>query len=235
MNGRLVGSTGTFPPDFVTAYNIQRKYHIPADLINFSGDNTIAVRVYDHHQGGGIMHGRIGLYRHDVIPPDLELSGKWKFNTGDSLVWVEPDYSDVVWNEIMVPAFWEDQGYEGYDGFAWYRRTFDLPADLLDQRLVFMLGKIDDADEVYINGMLAGSTAKLDEATGNDNWQRYYGEFRGYYIPESVPLKASGNVISVRVYDSGGMGGIYEGPIGIITHGKYLDYWRYKSNRRNNR
>ena len=34
------------------------------------------------------------------------------------------------------------------------------------------------------------------------------------------------NVIAVRVLDTGGAGGIYEGPVGIITQTKYIEYWR---------
>ena len=34
------------------------------------------------------------------------------------------------------------------------------------------------------------------------------------------------NVIAVRVLDTGGDGGIYDGPVGIITQTKYIEYWR---------
>jgi len=38
--------------------------------------------------------------------------------------------------------------------------------------------------------------------------------------------KNQSNVIAVRVLDTGGDGGIYEGPVGIISQTKYIEYWR---------
>jgi sialate O-acetylesterase len=96
-----------------------------------------------------------------------------------------------------------------------------------------MIGKIDDIDQVYINGTLVGSTGEFrtdsrfdDPATGQE-----YNAFRGYYLPEGLLKKNQKNVIAVRVFDSGGDGGIYEGPVGIITQTKYIEYW--KKNKRN--
>jgi sialate O-acetylesterase len=53
-----------------------------------------------------------------------------------------------------------------------------------------------------------------------------YNAFRGYYIPDGLLKKNQKNIIAVRVLDTGGVGGIYEGPVGIITQTKYIDYWR---------
>jgi sialate O-acetylesterase len=37
------------------------------------------------------------------------------------------------------------------------------------------------------------------------------------------------NVLAVRVYDGYLNGGIYEGPIGIITQDKYRKFWKDRS------
>ena len=89
------------------------------------------------------------------------------------------------------------------------------------------MGKIDDIDQVYINGTLIGSTGQFPRRSGDEvNTGQEFDAFRGYYIPEGLLKKNQKNVITVRVLDTGGEGGIYEGPVGIIKQTKYIDYWR---------
>lgn len=89
------------------------------------------------------------------------------------------------------------------------------------------MGKIDDIDQVYINGTLVGSTGNFPSRPETEvNTGQEYDAFRGYYIPEGLLKKNQKNVIAVRVLDTGGAGGIYEGPIGILTQTKYIEYWR---------
>jgi len=51
---------------------------------------------------------------------------------------------------------------------------------------------------------------------------------RAYFIPDHVLRPDSENIISVRVYDGFVDGGIYDGPIGLITQEKYRQFWRGK-------
>ena len=228
FNGNKIGSTGSFPPDYSTAYNAERIYFIPEQYINFDGDNTIAVKVYDSYDQGGIVDGEIGLYGGKASAGmTLNLQSQWKFQPGDDMRRKEPDFDDSGWSEIFVPAKWEDQGYRDYDGYAWYRKTFTYqPADP-NEKMVLLMGKIDDIDQVFINGVLVGSTGnfpvhKYDRASTDQQ----YNAFRGYYIPDGILKKNQKNVIAVRVLDTGGDGGIYEGPVGLITQAKYIEYWR---------
>lgn len=55
FNGHFIGRTGSFPPNYVTKYNTPREYIVPAAYINFSGSNTIALRIYDGGGGGGLI------------------------------------------------------------------------------------------------------------------------------------------------------------------------------------
>ena len=55
FNGQLVGSTGSFPPDFKTAYSEQRRYRVPRELIHYGAEDTLAVRVFDGYGGGGMV------------------------------------------------------------------------------------------------------------------------------------------------------------------------------------
>jgi beta-galactosidase len=54
LNGERIGGTGSFPPDYSTAWNVQRRYRVPASLVAGDGSDVLAVRVYDGPGGGGI-------------------------------------------------------------------------------------------------------------------------------------------------------------------------------------
>jgi hypothetical protein len=236
LNGKKIGSSGSFPPDYYTAYNAERIYYIPGEYINFEGSNLIAVKVYDSYSEGGIVSGEIGIYGGRTnVNLDINLQGVWKFQPGDDFRRKESDFDDNLWDEIFVPAKWEDQRYRDYDGYGWYRKSFIYPGNNDDERMVIVLGKIDDIDQVYINGTLVGSTGNFPER--ENEWAstgQEYIAFRGYYLPAGLLKKDQKNVIAVRVLDTGGAGGIYEGPVGIITQTKYIEYWRKIKDSMNN-
>jgi hypothetical protein len=230
LNGVLIGITGCFPPDYQTAYNIEVILAIPPKVLNISGDNVIAVRVYDSQMGGGIVQGKIGLYElKNALTPEISLSGKWSFKTGDSEKWINPAFNDQEWHQVYVPAYWESQGYGEYDGMAWYRLHFTVPADLEQRTLILLLGKIDDLDETYVNGEQIGRTGRIRENPRRSDHNNEYNELRAYTIPAGLLKVNSDNVIAVRVYDGGGWGGIYQGPIGIITRERYREWRRNRS------
>jgi hypothetical protein len=227
LNGHKIGATGSFPPNYNTAYNAERIYYIPAEDINFDGSNLIAVKVYDSYDQGGIVSGDIGLYGgRTSVNLDLNLQSLWKFQTGDDPGRKESEFDDSSWPEIFVPAKWEDQGYRDYDGYAWYRKKFTYQGNS-EEKMVLLMGKIDDIDQVFINGILVGSTGNFPvKKWDNVSVGAECFAFRGYYIPDGFLKKNQTYVIAVRVLDTGGYGGIYEGPVGIISQTKYIEYWR---------
>lgn len=222
FNGELIGFSGSMPPAYKTAYNSQRSYIIPKHVINYQGKNTIAIRVFDAIQSGGIIDGDLGIYRlQSGSPILLDLQGIWEFRR--SKKGNRPD-DDDYWDRIIVPGFWEKQGYWKYNGYAWYRRTFFLSQNLYDKDLVLMLGKIDDFDEVYINGKLAGRTNDNRRFGDSNSYQK----FRAYYIPKVLLKPNQDNLIEILVEDIGIDGGIYEGPIGITTKTLFDRYFKGK-------
>ncbi len=224
VNGNLIGYSGSMPPDFSTAYNAFRRYYIPSEYINYGKANLVSVKVYDAGLGGGIVDGDVGLYAdYNAIPFDFELQGQWKFMQGDNISYSKLEYNDFNWNNITVPRAWEDQGYRDYDGFAWYRKKFYVTGNYDNERMIVILGKIDDFDEVYLNGEYIGPTRRIAERNGTN-----YDQMRAYYISGKLLKQGKANVIAVRVLDKGGMGGIYEGPIGIVKQKSFVEYWRNK-------
>ena len=232
INGKLIGRSGSFPPDYQSTYYAWRNYPIPSEILNRNGDNVIAIRVYDSELEGGIVEGDIGIFvvRNSLVP-DLSLEGEWKFKTKDNSEYKNADFNDTDWDNIIVPGYWESQGYKDYDGVAWYRKEFNVPRKLVGQKLVMLLGKIDDYDEVYLNGKLIGSTGNMKKISSNFDHGNEYSQFRGYYLQDDQLLHEGENVVAVRVYDGYNVGGIYEGPIGLITQNKYIRYWKNYKNK----
>jgi len=101
-------------------------------------------------------HIKTGPNENSEFKTQVELKGQWKFSIGDDLKWAKPEYDDETWENIKVPSPWENEGFNGYDGFAWYRKHFKVSEGIKGKSIYFSLGTIDDADEVYVNGNMIG-------------------------------------------------------------------------------
>ncbi|MBN2103779.1 glycoside hydrolase [bacterium] len=224
INGHFLQGRGGFPPNYISAFNWDRQYLIPADLIEFDQENVIAVRVYDEWGDGGITSGPIGIYSQKIIGLDIDLSGAWRFMPGDNPEYAEFDYNDRSWETIRVPETWESQSHPDLDGFAWYRKTVTVPESMKKDKVILVLGRIDDFDEVYFNSIRIARHRSMPnriETIHSDAWQQE----RFYYVPLHIIRWNADNVIAVRVYDSINTGGIYEGPVGL-TNQKFLIQYR---------
>jgi sialate O-acetylesterase len=229
VNGSHIGTTGSFPPDFASAWNLDRVYLIPPGLLEADRENVIAVRVYDALLGGGIFSGTVGLYTSDLPQPLVNLGGLWKLQPGDDPSWKDEAIDEIGFRPVVVPSYWEHLGFESLDGYAWYRKSFELNKRPQNETMVLLLGKVDDVDETYLNGTKIGSTGVEDdsEPSADDAWSHR----RTYTFPSSL-LKKS-NTLAVRVYDRRQTGGIYEGPVGIMTEADHDLYWKMvESNRK---
>jgi hypothetical protein len=226
FNGHKIGASGSFPPHYQTAYNALRNYNIPNEYINFLGKNTIAVRVYDSEIEGGIVSGEVGIFTNrDDAALDINLRGMWDFKLADrKFGGFTDDYDDSekrtppekgAWLKITVPSPWENQGYNDYDGTAWYRKQFVIPKSLQGEDLVLILGKIDDYDQTYFNGKIIGATNQWDK-------------LRIYHITSDMYTAGAINILLIYVDDPHGLGGIYEGPVGIMKQSNFTRYMRYR-------
>ena len=139
-----------------------------------------------------------------------DLNGRWKFHIGDDMAWAKPSCDDAVWDDITAPSPWENEGYPGYDGYAWYRKTFYAKDEWKGKVLRLHLGTIDDADETYVNGVFIGFGGQFPP-----HYITEYGWTRDYYLPSWCLKYGEPNVIAIRVYDSQMAGGITGGRLGI--------------------
>ncbi|WP_405371954.1 MULTISPECIES: alpha/beta hydrolase-fold protein [unclassified Microbacterium] len=140
----------------------------------------------------------------------LDLEGTWKFTTGDDLAYAQPGFDDSSWSDIVVPG--DGAPFADYDGFAWYRLDFTLPAGAQGTNLVASLGFLDDVDEAYLNGKRIGGSGTLPPAASSQWFEK-----RLYPVPADAPVFGGENTLAVRLYDMNGGGGWYEGPVGIFS------------------
>ncbi len=168
----------------------------------------------------------------------VDLNIPWKFQPGDNMSWVAPAFDDSKWITILPSKNWEDQGFEKLDGFAWYRIKFLLPSSLRDQAVMkdsiqFHLGRIDDCDQVFLNGELIGQNAitQPSKTIPGNNFIKLRGVWntdRRYVLSITDPrvLWDKENVIAVRAYDQGGLGGMFSKPfaVSMVSFGDYVKF-----------
>jgi len=140
---------------------------------------------------------------------NISVATGWRFKAGDSTQWAAPAYDDYNWQHINTARSWESQGHDHYDGFGWYRLHTFLPSSLKDKAFLkdslrFELGYGDDGYEIYLNGKLIGRNHTGDIKTG------LYGICKTVIATNNPAiLWNKENIIAVRVFDTGGDGGIY--------------------------
>lgn len=140
----------------------------------------------------------------------IDLAGSWQFTTGDDPAYADPAFDDSAWTPITVPG--DGTPFADYDGFGWYRLSFDLPAEASGANLVASLGFLDDVDEAFLNGVKIGSSGVMPP-----NAKSQWFEKRLYPIPAAAPVFGGENTLAVRLYDMSGGGGWYQGPVGIYS------------------
>ncbi|NLZ62548.1 MAG: DUF4838 domain-containing protein, partial [Lentisphaerae bacterium] len=134
----------------------------------------------------------------------LQTLNPWKFridpeNVGEKEKWFGAAWDDSAWDIIESGKFWEDQGFDQYDGAGWYRLELDLPAS--NQPLGLYFAGADERAWVYLNGEYIGGQ---HEGEAGILWQQPF----TVMLPQDI--KPGKHLLSVRVVDSGGKGGLWD-------------------------
>src|SRR6185369_6157434 len=210
------------------AKKIYEKYHVPIGLINASVGGT-PIEAWTSEEGlkdFSAMQATIqknkdtayvnGMNRaafSNITRPqqnDLGMLGEKK--------WFDVSYIPKGWKAINIPGYWEDQGLKDLNGVVWYRKESDIPASMTGKQARVFLGRIVDADALYINGKQVGNTI-------------YQYPQRRYYVAPDV-LKAGKNIFVIRVTNSSGKGGfVPDKPYCIFAGNDTIDlkgYWQDK-------
>jgi sialate O-acetylesterase len=132
--------------------------------------------------------------------------------------WFDTTYVPYGWKKFWLPGYWADQGVKGLNGIVWFRKEIDLPASMTGKPAKLFMGRIVDADKVYVNGILSGSIT-------------YQYPPRRYDLPSGL-LKPGKNIIVVRITNNSGKGGFVPDKPYFLTAGEEsIDLrgeWLYK-------
>jgi sialate O-acetylesterase len=213
------------------ARKLYNQYKIPVGLINASVGGTPieawmsedgfkafpAILANLHkNQDTSYVNGlkRQALVAANANRPKTELD---KGLTG-KLKWFDPSYQPKNWRTIHVPGYWEDQGIKDLNGVVWYRRELEVPTSMTGIPAKVFLGRIVDADVLYVNGKEVGKTT-------------YQYPQRRYSLPAGI-LKPGKNLFVVRVTNTNGKGGfVPDKPYYLEANNTRLDLmgeWHYK-------
>jgi sialate O-acetylesterase len=211
------------------AKKIYQQYKIPIGIINASVGGT-PIEAWTSEEGlkdfsalsntiqknkdtaylNSLNRRPAGNFNRPAPPADAGLTGTFK--------WFDPAYTPVNWRNINIPGYWEDQGVKDLNGVVWYRREINIPASMTGKQAKVFLGRIVDADELYINGRQVGNTT-------------YMYPQRRYHVPAGL-LKEGKNIFVIRVTNNSGKGGfVPDKPYCIFSGTDTIDLkgnWQYK-------
>ncbi len=140
----------------------------------------------------------------------IPLLGNWKFaldpdDVGVEEGWYLPDYEDSAWRDLAVARHWEGFGIN-YDGWAWYRRSVEIPAEFAGSDVELIAEGIDDVYGVYVNGSFVQFHGDMDlgHPEGSVWLKRTVTKVGDFLNP------GQRNLIAIRVLDWTGAGGIWK-------------------------
>jgi sialate O-acetylesterase len=132
--------------------------------------------------------------------------------------WYDITYVPEGWHKYWLPGYWDDQGIKGLNGVVWFRKEINVPVSMTGKPAKLFLGRIVDADNVYVNGVLSGSIT-------------YQYPPRRYNLASGL-LKPGKNIIVIRVTNNSGKGGfVPDKPYYLVIGKDSIDLrgeWYYK-------
>jgi sialate O-acetylesterase len=132
--------------------------------------------------------------------------------------WFDPNLNSDNWAAMKIPGYWADTQLGEVNGVVWFRKKINVSASMVEKEAKLILGRIVDADSIFINGEFVGTTS-------------YQYPPRRYDIPAGL-LKECENTIVIRVISNSGRGGFVFGKKYEIVAGKdTLDLkgdWQYR-------
>src|ERR1035437_375644 len=203
------------------AKTIYQKYHVPIGLINSSVGGP-GIEAWISEEGlkqfpsvlDKIQKNKDTAYINTINRTAFAANANRPKPTDKGLIgpmpWYDTSYAGKGWHNISLPGYWEDQGIKDLNGIVWYRKEIDVPASMTGVDAKVFLGRIVDADFLYVNGKLAGNTT-------------YQYPQRRYQLPAGL-LKPGKNIFVIRVISNSGKGGfVADKPYYISAGGQKID------------
>ena len=215
---------------FFFARDLYEKYHVPIGIINSSVGGT-PIEAWTSEEGlkefsaiqTTIQKNKDTAYVNGLARSAMAANANRSMQVLDKgmmepVKWYDNAYVPKGWRPINIPGYWEDQGIKDLNGVVWYRKEINIPASMTGKPAKVFLGRIVDADALYINGKQVGLTA-------------YQYPQRRYPVAADV-LKAGKNIFVIRVTNTAGKGGfVPDKPYCVFADNDTVDLrgtWQYK-------
>jgi sialate O-acetylesterase len=198
------------------AQKLYEKYHIPIGIINASvGGSPIEswLSLDQLKQFPAYQQDTAATQQTAALSKPLPDKG-----LTEPIKWFETNYQPQGWKNYFVPGFWEDQGLRDLNGVVWFRKEIDLTAEQIKQPAKIFMGRIVDADEMYVNGTRIGNIT-------------YQYPPRRYEVNPGI-LRTGKNILVIRVTNQASKGGFvpdkrYELQLGNESI-SLIGTWQYK-------
>jgi len=221
---------------FFFARRLYKEYKVPIGIINSSVGGT-PIEAWISEDGLKEIPqyaGRIERFRDTAfMNPIIRSASRRRNETGQNppispriidkglngpKPWYDMTYLPVGWHKFWLPGYWDDQGTKGLNGVVWFRKVVNVPVSMTGKPAKLLMGRIVDADNIYINGVLSGSIT-------------YQYPPRRYDLPSGL-LKEGKNIIVIRVTNNSGKGGfVPDKPYYLVAGNDSIDLrgeWLYK-------
>ena len=221
---------------FFFARSIYNEYKVPIGIINSSVGGT-PIEAWISEEGikeipqyaGRVQRFRDTAFMNPIIRSDSRRRNEAGQNPpiapriidkglNGPKPWYDMSYLPEGWHKYWLPGYWDDQGIKGLDGVVWFRKEINVPLSMTGKPAKLFLGRIVDADNVYVNGVLSGSIT-------------YQYPPRRYNLPSGL-LKPGKNIIVIRVTNNAGKGGfVPDKPYYLVADNDSIDLrgeWYYK-------
>jgi sialate O-acetylesterase len=215
------------------AAQLYEKYHIPIGLINASlgGSPAEAWMSVGALKAFPKYYEEAQRFKDSALIRQIEESDRKRIRAWYDLLrqkdlgyknpkktWLDPDFNDSRWATMKLPGSWAQTKLGPVNGVVWFRKEVRIPKSMLGKKGKLILGRIVDADSVFINGIFVGTTS-------------YQYPPRRYDIPPDV-LKPGENLIVVRVISNKGKGGfVPDKPYELRVGNEKIDLkgnWKYR-------
>jgi sialate O-acetylesterase len=191
---------------FFFARSIYNEYKIPIGIINSSVGGT-PIEAWISEEGlkefpqltGRIEKLKDTSYLNPIIrsarrrPDQSQRPHDTDKGMSGPIPWYDVSYVPQGWHKFWLPGYWEDQGVKDLHGVVWFRKVINIPESMTGKPARLFMGRIVDADNVYVNGTLSGNIT-------------YQYPPRRYNLPAGL-LRPGRNIIVVRVTNNSGKGG----------------------------
>lgn len=142
--------------------------------------------------------------------PITSLDGLWRFHTGDNLQWASPNFDDSRWPLLRSDESWAKQGYKGYNGYAWYRFTVQLPAGLDHVSVLFP--PLRTSYQVFVDGKQVGSFGQMLSPTARQVGSAvHHSREAEFSLDLNGPSKTRKITVALRVWHWPGWSRYYGG------------------------